>query len=416
MKKNKKAIFYPITILIFTIFILIVALTSVINRTNVKDEGGNKIKLGEQQIELIKTYQKGETALFYVDQSAKYSVYEALYSFAKNGTYFNTPMCSPNSENDVAYIMWENIIQDKDILCYPTERDIAINFALFLNNQLDRYFEVYPSAIIPKNNYDFNFKETENNLEILGIATQNIIISTGNSDYSLKPSFKIETSYRFISKFNEYVKKSQEIRDNMQDCLREGSGTADDDKDLVTCSDINKLKKEIEGIENYQVIPIAFPKNYTLLFDIEDPSFNNPYSDEKLTIKYGIRFLDKFPPPPTEVSGVEERTVEGKTTTYLTWYKNHASDVESYDIYHIDITDKLGGGEIPEKPPTDINKMTKIEIPIETKLIGNEVEWQIDYENTALKKGQKYYFYIRVKDNANNFVKNIDIEPVKITI
>jgi hypothetical protein len=391
MKKNKKAIFYSVTVLILTIFILVAALTAAFNKTK------HEKKIGEEQIELIKKYQEGEDVLFYIEQSAKYSVYNVMYSFAKKGIYFNEPLCKYNLENG-DYVMWENVIQDKDTQCYPLERDFVINFALFLNNHLDKYFEKHPSVIIPKNNYDFNFNEKEGGIDIKGVANQNIIFAAEDSDYSLKPSFRTKISYNFISKFTKYSTKAQEIRDNIQKCLGKGSNTPDDEEDLLTCSDINKLKKDIEGIEGYEIIPVAFPKEYTLLFDIEDKSFENPYSDEKLVIKYGIRFMDVFAPPATEIIGIEEGV--------LKWKKNNASDVVGYRIYARTLK------------PSDIAKRDFV------ITVGKETEWKVEYDEdclekekedkVCLKKGEKYWFYIVAHDNADKIAETIS--PTEITI
>src|SRR3989344_2270258 len=42
-------------------------------------------KIGDRQFSLITAYQKGEAALFYIDQSAKYSLEQSVYYLAKSG-------------------------------------------------------------------------------------------------------------------------------------------------------------------------------------------------------------------------------------------------------------------------------------------------------------------------------------------
>jgi len=353
------------------------------------------------KIILIKMYQEGENALFYIDQSAKYSTYGALYSFAKRGTYYNDPECSLDESG---YVMWQNVIQDENIECYPTETDIATSFASFLNNQLDEYIkkypekyvsvisypEKYPSTVIPQNNYDFNFNETEDSIKITGIATQNILISKENADYAIKPSFKTKIPYKLINKSKEFSNNAKKIKNNITNCLIKGSHTPNDKEDLSTCSDINRLKTEIDGIEHYQITPISFPDNYTLLFDIEDRSFKNPYSDEKLTTKFGMRFLDTFPPPLTQIIGTE---TQGEDIS-ITWKKNNASDVISYSIY----------GRSLEPTYIDENNLIAKDI--------TQTEWKVDYD--LLEKGQTYYFYVIAEDNAAN--KAQDIQPIQLTI
>lgn len=473
-----------------TIIGFVIALCIFYFLSTYKNKPKNTEFVGQVFLDSYKEMQNSFKDMYYIEQSAKYSIYNATYALAKKGFYFKDPCLT----NEMGYVMWKNIFldlqtqKDIEVSCYPSEDDIKVSYASFLNEELNKYFERYTPTLIPKDNYDLSYNEKENNLEITGIATQKIrippnpmqykekiwptlteeeqkclseerkvpILAGGNqvgcikcpekakcedylketycnidpcslgctwikkckeitNIYAITPSFKTEINYNFINKFKEYINKTIAIENNITHCLEEGSGKPYD-IDLITCSNVNELKKQIKGIENFEIIPLPGTKDHTLLFDIEDLSFKSPYSDEKLVIKYGLRFLDKFPPPATEISGVEIRTSQGKSTTYFTWYKNHASDVESYEIYYTKIEDKLGGGEIPEKPPTDIEKMKKIETPLETEEEGSEIFWRIDYENTGLEKGQKYYFYIRAKDNAGNFVKEIDTEPIKITI
>lgn len=399
MKLNKKANQMMGWSLIFVMFVLVITAYVHVWSKTIKFSS----KTGEIQSEMIRSYDGGEKALIFVDQAAKYSIYESVYLLGEKGGYFNVPVCKYYPDDSAEYTLWKEI----DNLCYPKKSDIRKSFNLFFNEQFNDYAEKYTSALIPTNNYDFNFDDGGNELEIIGIATQNILISKENLNYSLKPSFKAKTSYKFISKFDEYVNKTKEIENNIIDCLIRGSGKPDDD-DLTTCSDIK--------MENYEIKPITLPKNYTLLFDIEDNSFKNPYSEEKLIIKLGIRFMDTFPPPLTEIIGIEERTEEGENNKYLTWNKNHASDIIKYKIYARTLK------------PTYIDENNLIgEINIENDQA--KTEWKIEYNEdcsekqkqgkTCLEKEQKYYFYIIAIDNADNLAIDMwpkDKEPEPITI
>ncbi|MBI4453247.1 hypothetical protein HY636_01245, partial [Candidatus Woesearchaeota archaeon] len=47
--------------------------------------------IGERQFSLIRTYQEAEKALFYIDQSAKYSLQQAVYELGKDGGLSEVP-------------------------------------------------------------------------------------------------------------------------------------------------------------------------------------------------------------------------------------------------------------------------------------------------------------------------------------
>jgi len=417
-------------------------------------------KTGELQSEIIKSYDKGEKALIFIDQAAKFSGFSTIYLLGGNGGFFDEPECKHYLDNSTKYNLWEEINEPS---CYPTKSDIRKSVNLFFNERFNDYAKKYTSTLIPTDNYDLSFNEKEGSIEIIGIATQNILIppypakykenflptlsegeqeclskegyvpffignsfvrciecpkkaSCGNyidevycnmdpcnlgckfdsgctkklgTQYTIRPSFKTMIDYNFIARFTEYSNKAQEIRDNIKSCLTKGSGKPDDD-DLTTCSEADN--------ENFEIKLITQPKDYTLLFSAEDDSFHNPYSDEILTIKFGIRFLDEFPPPKTEISGIEEK--DGKK--YLTWNKNDASDVISYDIYTKKIETGIGGAKTEK--PTDINKMDKI-------ATVDQTEWEI----TGLEKGS-YYFYIIAMDNADNSAQSTNIEPIELPI
>ena len=44
--------------------------------------------IGDRQFSLIKTYQKSESTLLFIDQSAKYSLQQSIYELAQNGGIF----------------------------------------------------------------------------------------------------------------------------------------------------------------------------------------------------------------------------------------------------------------------------------------------------------------------------------------
>ncbi len=225
--------------------------------------------------------------------------------------------------------------------------------------------------------------------------------------------------YNFIAKFQEYSDKAKEIRNAIENCLMMGSGTADDPIDIVTCASILSLTKEVQGVENYKIAPREGDKDYLILFDIEDNSFKSPYHNEKMLVRFGIRFMDTFLPPATEVAGIQEK--EGEK--YLEWGKNFASDVRTYKIYARSL-----GPYNDEGNEVDENNLIK-----EIGQKDNEVvtKWKIEYDSdekckekeklgkTCLKKGESYYFYIIAVDNAGNTAAEMwpeGKEPQKLSI
>jgi len=77
------------------------------------------------------------------------------------------------SQKGLKYNLWEEINEPS---CYPTKSDIRKSVNLFFNERFNDYAKKYTSTLIPTDNYDLSFNEKEGSIEIIGIATQNILI------------------------------------------------------------------------------------------------------------------------------------------------------------------------------------------------------------------------------------------------
>ncbi len=495
MKKNKKAmiLYYPI-IIAFVITLCIFYFLSAY-----KNKPENTEFVGQVFLNSYKEMQNSFKDIYYIKKSAKYSIYNSIYSISKNAGYFNDPPCKyspiPKGTN---YVLWQKVNEEFDnylptgkfieYACYPTESDIRKSFTSFFNKEFNDYAEKYTPTIIPRNNYDLILSEKEQNLEITGIATQKIrfppdptqykemVLSKlsemeqnclskegytpifwggdlfracapcpekancgayvneiyckidpcnlgcrwddgckkATSIYAITPSFKTEINYNFIKKFNEYIEKAKAIEKSVEDCLRIGSGELYD-IDIMVCTDLNKLKKEINGLENFEItalppeddtpllsyphIKIPSKKYYTLLFKVKDQSFQNHFSNEKFDIKFAIQSLDDTPPPATKIlTDAENKPQKKAGAWYLRWETNPASDVLAYKIYY---------KKMPSSQPTSISEMDNKDSA--TIVWAPYTEWQIP----ATIEGD-YYFFIIAIDKFNNEAK--DIIPTKVNI
>ena len=439
LRISKKAMTQTMTwFLLLTMFILIA--TAYIHVWSETKEFASTT--GEIQSELIDSYHQGELALIFTDQAAKYSIQRSIIDVASNGGYIEDQPCNTYPTTDDEYVLWEDFGEQ---ICYPTKSDVRKSISKLFAQEFNNYAIKYTPTKIPKNNYDLMFKENEHILEITGIATQEITIPRDKKQYeediwqtlsqseqeclskenqvplttigltvscgtcpqnsackdytkekyctidpcSLKcawkedecrssnvvhkitASFKLET-YNIINQIEKHSKKSIEMKERLVICLAKGSEQADDD-DLETCS-----RKESSDI-TYRKTTNA---DYTLLFNIEYDSLN--IYAEKLAIKYGIRFLDDFPPPQTDIIKETETDGTPKLITHLRWNRNKASDVAKYMIY------------ARQLQPINLNDKDLI-----TTITSDQTEWKIDY-TTKLTQDTSYYFYVIAEDNKGN--------------
>lgn len=137
--------------------------------------------IGESSLVLLGTSKTAEEALFYIDQSAKYSLQQAVYDLAKNGGVSEVEETGTDEAfafyecgrfND-AYV-WFEISKDAEGKylekeCFNNAQTTEYIGYLFDKN-LNKYLENYPHNI-PTSNYYYEFR---GNLEVIGKAKEPI--------------------------------------------------------------------------------------------------------------------------------------------------------------------------------------------------------------------------------------------------
>lgn len=163
---NKKAQVFVPMVTFMTLVILIIALTVLSTKYNVKDSDNKPRVLGYKQAELFGVYQKGENALFYISQSARVSSNNAIVSLTKNesgcGTYLD-------------YSVWSN----KDKKCEPNEERMQKKFELLFKNELNKFLFNYDATALLTDSYDFSINKEKDYLKLFGNARNPLVISFG---------------------------------------------------------------------------------------------------------------------------------------------------------------------------------------------------------------------------------------------
>ncbi|MBI2657812.1 D-alanyl-D-alanine carboxypeptidase family protein [Candidatus Woesearchaeota archaeon] len=170
--KNKKASFFFLPLLvILSSLILIYLFIVLLSKTGTFSSS----PIGDRQFTLLKVYMKAEGALFYIDQSAKYSLQQAVYDLARDGglsevyaSEILTPREHPTLHSPIkecgkyyGYFLWN----DKGVDCF-SENKIKLNLELQFNEKFSGYIANYPSEI-QLNNYIYDIRGST---EIIGIS------------------------------------------------------------------------------------------------------------------------------------------------------------------------------------------------------------------------------------------------------
>ncbi|MBI2658664.1 D-alanyl-D-alanine carboxypeptidase family protein [Candidatus Woesearchaeota archaeon] len=174
MKSRKAALVYNWTLTLMVIGILAWTLIQFSSKYSKFEP------LGTKQLTIFKTYSKAESALFYIDQSAKYSLQQSIYELAANGVSvsefdineinINQPFILNKCGKFKDAYVWYELKKDASNNYVQTEcfdkSPLITNLVYFFNKNLNQYLTASPYNI-PINNYDY---EVKNNLEIIGKA------------------------------------------------------------------------------------------------------------------------------------------------------------------------------------------------------------------------------------------------------
>ena len=233
MIKSKKAVWFPVLLVIMTLTTLSYAAWVLNEKAKPFTDA-----IGERQFNIIKTYDEAEKHLLYIDQAAKFSSSQSIYEQALKGGYHLLPTCSEYR----GFTLWSNGSEN----CYPNQFIIKNNLGNTITNALNLYFDKYsvdlknkdksnwyPTVIIPQNNYDFLITNEEEKTKISGYAAKNIVLNISSEDeeqpigfYSIKPSFKTETAFS-LDIYNEAIEKTKQLisecktQSNVKDCVED---------------------------------------------------------------------------------------------------------------------------------------------------------------------------------------------------
>jgi hypothetical protein len=144
IRLNKKAKVYFI-VLISIIFMTVILPTAWY--ISYKKETKFTKLIGESQLLLLKTYEKGESVLYYIDRSAELSLREALHKYSNNAGLNDA--CDSDKDG---YYLWNTA----DGKCWPT--NVKSKIADELKDNLKEFFDAYPEKI-PEIDYTIEGKE-----------------------------------------------------------------------------------------------------------------------------------------------------------------------------------------------------------------------------------------------------------------
>jgi len=247
--------------------------------------------IGKRQFDLLKTYTKAEAALFYIDQSAKYSLQQAVYDLAQNGGVselefndFETFSGSDCGSFNGAYV-WYELRKDKtgyvENSCFD-ENILNTHLIYYFNTNLNDYLQLHPHNI-PLNNYQYDVKD---NLEIIAKAHEPLKFSI----LKIEINEEIRTN-RLLKEPAKIVAEAATIQGN----LKEFTSTpicAKGSRCILTDESFNQLIKAQEKAKQKGVSLEVYSsyrsqsKQEALWFGKTPENYAARYVDENIRRKY----------------------------------------------------------------------------------------------------------------------------------
>ena len=137
--------------------------------------------IGQYQFSILNVANRAESSLFYIDQSAKYSVQQALQQMADEGILYEPECGSFDGVNALAAIVKKG--DDFDLKeCSLDDKSLNENFLRYFNESFRNYIGNYPDAYIP-DSYEYEIKGNE----LIGKAKENIVLQIVPEGFEAKP-------------------------------------------------------------------------------------------------------------------------------------------------------------------------------------------------------------------------------------
>lgn len=214
LARSKKGDAFTIILTILAISILMLILVGVLAKRSALSSD----PVGADAIYIFQQYDKADTALTYLDNSARLSAYQAASDFAANG--FDVSGCGVfKNLQGSDYNGWSmgsaaaGVCTAQIDSCIPGSFEAGkLNERVLqeLNSYIDSYNEGRTTGIIPKG-HDITLSEVDGSTEILGILKRPLRIESQDIVYDVEPSFRESIGINLISDFNKVAAKAPSL-------------------------------------------------------------------------------------------------------------------------------------------------------------------------------------------------------------
>lgn len=178
MLAGKRGVIF-FSVILALLFVLIF-LPWAANNSYVKESKFKKM-MGDSEILLLYTYDKGERAMYYIDRSAELALRDSVYQFSKEGALAKSD-CGKSAGG---YVKWNQGAKT----CYPAEPGIGLSDLIYKN--LGEYLMDFPIEAIPRIDFNLTFRQRKENIMQV-IAKANASLRIDISEKNDFMGFKVD--------------------------------------------------------------------------------------------------------------------------------------------------------------------------------------------------------------------------------
>ncbi len=140
---NKKGVFFSVFVFVITLIALI-SLAAILSAKHSEIEKS----IGERQMEILRTAERAEETLHYVDMAASFSAERAIFKAAKKGGFKSESLCGHYRN----FTSW-NCEEYEKGGSFPTHSEVKESVKNYMEPELENYLVNYDVEILPNNNY-----------------------------------------------------------------------------------------------------------------------------------------------------------------------------------------------------------------------------------------------------------------------
>ncbi|MDO8480560.1 MAG: hypothetical protein Q7S65_01955 [Nanoarchaeota archaeon] len=315
---NKRAMVF---IFLLSIFAVTVFMSGIYTKL-IQQRADFKEPIGALEFALLDARDDAESALFSIDQAARYATLQSLFELSQQGGRMDAP-CGKLA----GISLWAS----KDKLCVPTQDMLFTALSTSLSPKLEASLKTLGA---PTNSYHYYFEQDGENLRVAGTALRELelplVLGKKIGTYHIRPSFDVKVAFG-VGMYGEIATAfwgPGELLDTIVECERSSSLSSCVQRSLFSFNANHALQitEDCDGLDSVE--------DRTYIFCASKPgSFWLPSGQtlkkQQPSVRFALFLSDAMP----SSLAAEAVPAPGFDSGALVSWTSAESDVQSYTLY-----------------------------------------------------------------------------------